>query len=422
MGSTTSEPKETGRELQDAGGLWPAADARPARADEDLHYGRAWHRYRFCYRSETPLRVLDAGCGTGHTSAWLAKLNPTARVLGVDPSLATLHLARRQTDAAGVGHAVSFLQHHLDEPIPNACGPFDFVVCRSTIGRAADPTRLLANLVQVLDPAGLLMIALPSRAGRQVARALQHAVDALATPGATSDVRLGLAREVYQALLPDHPIRTALDDSTPDALERRLAGCLDDRHDWTLGDAAAMIECAGLKFLYAATPWRWRPDRVFAPDSLPDHLRAGIDRLAPDRLSHLIDALDPTLLADEFQLYACPASYAPPLPSWLRTRLDDPATFDRLVPELTGLGRVETSGASSIPGGRVSYQTISGTPGELDRMSALLLSSVDGKATCGMIEETYSSRMRAGDDLAARQGRWIDLADAGLVVLRPQTA
>lgn len=395
----------------------------PERTDEGLHYGRAWHRYRYCYRRAEPLRVLDAGCGTGRSTVWAARLNPGARVLGVDVSVAALDFARERAERAGLAGAVTFRGHDLTEPLPADWGEFDFVVCRGVIGRAANPPRLLAALARALDPEGLLLVRLPSRAGRQVARALRQAVDALAAPGAGPDERLALARDLYRSLRPDHPVRAHTgrlpQAATTADLERLLIGYLDDRHDWTLDDAVAMLARAGLKFLYVNTPWRWRPDRVFEPEALPDRLREGVERLAPDRLGRVIEALDPALLDDEFQLYACPAGYTPPAPTWPATRLDDPAGFDRLVPEATGLAHVEAGAPWAASGGRVAYRTVSGTPGELDRISALLFAAVDGTSPCGAIERQLAARTRAGDDPATRQGRWIDLADAGLIRLRP---
>jgi SAM-dependent methyltransferase len=341
-------------------------------------------------------------------------------VLGVDVSAEAVDAAREQAEAAGFGGAVSFRVHDLTGPMPDDCGRFDFVVCRGVLGRTVDPHRVLTSLARALTPDGLLLVTLPSRAERLVARALRQAVESLAAAEAPFDERIGLAWDVYRSLRPDHPVRAHIDRlpqaSSPAGVDRLLAGYLNDGHDWTLDDATEMLARAGLAFLYAATPWRWQPDRVFACDALSDRLQDGIDRLAPDRLSRLIEALDPTLLDDEFQLYACPAGYTPPAPTWPATRLDDPATFARLVPETTGLARVE---ASTSPGGRVAYRTVSGLPGELDRMSALLFAAVDGSTSCGEIEKALASRTRAGDGLPLRQSRWIHMADAGLILLKP---
>jgi SAM-dependent methyltransferase len=424
MRATSDVPYEA---LTEPGGEPGFAGAGgPDRSDEGLHYGRAWHRYKYCYRRAEPLRVLVAGCGTGRAAVWAARLNPGARVLGVDASAAAMGFARERAETVGLGGAVAFRAHDLAGPWPAGWGRFDFVVCRGVLGRAADPPRLLAALAEALDPEGLLLVTLPSRAGRQAAYALRQAVAALSPPGAGPAERLGLAREIFHALRPDHPVRARVgrlpQPATTADVERLLAGYLDDRHEWTLDEAAGMLARAGLTLLYAATPWPWRPDRVFAPGALTDRLRSGVERLDPSHLGRLIEALDPTLLDDECQLYACPAAYTPPAPSWPATRLDDPAGFDRLVPELTGLALTDAAAIRAAPGRRIAYQTLSGTRGELDRLSGLLLADVDGTTPCGAIDRKFASRTRASDDLDARQSRWIGLADAGLILLRPPGA
>ena len=424
MRPTTDELDETRTEPDEATGNDRVNDPEPS--DDGLHYGRAWHRYRYCHRVARPLRVLDAGCGTGRSTLWAARLNPGARVLGTDVSTTVLNVASDRARSVGLDGPIRFRAHDLVEPLPDDWGRFDFVICRNVLGRGAVMTRRLAALAQALDPAGLIRITLPSRKRGRIARDLKRAVDALASPTASADDRLALAREVVQTLRADHPIRAHVGNgrraATTADLDRWLVGALDDQQDGNLEEAAALLERAGLTFLYAATPWRWEPDRVFAAEEWSGPLKSRIDRLAPDRLGRLIDALDPTLFDDEFALYACPTGYRPPLPTWPDTRLDDPATFDRLIPELTGLTRIDVRADAPNPSGRIAYQTITGVPGELDRMSGLLLSAIDGSSSCGAIEEQFLSRMRAGDDLSARQQRWIDLADAGLLLLRsPET-
>ncbi len=397
-----------------------AGDPEPI--DEGLHLGRAWHRYRYCYRSAGPIRILDVDCGEGRSSVHAARLNPGARVLGIDASAQSIALARHATALRNIAPALDFRTHDLIEPLPADLGRFEFVVCRGSLARSADPAALLANLAGALADDGLLLVTTPSRASLQISGAFRRAVAAILPPGAGDDERLEVGLELFQGLRHDHPIRvhaarTCPEANDPESAARIVAAFFADRHDWTLDEAAAMIDRAGLRFLYAATPWRWRPDRVFAPETPVGR----VERLAPDRLSLLIDALDPTLLDDSYSLYACQADYFPIVPDWPTTRLDDPEAFERLIPHRTGLAesqRFLPCGAQ----GRISYQTVSGTPGELDRWSHLLLTAVDGSSSCGAIERKLAPRARAGDDPRARQERWIDLADNGLVLLGPPDA
>ena len=407
--------------------------------DDNLHHGRSWHRYRYCFRRSEPLRVLDAGCGTGRSSVTAARLNPGATVLGVDVSAAAVGLAGERVRAAGLG-GLAFAVHDLTTLNPDDFGRFDFVICRHVLGHADDPARLLAALARCLDPRGLLLATFPSRKGRRAPRALRQVVDALAPVGAGLEERTRIGLEILQALRPDHPIlhrfaeiqaRTSVGHplpdpeaatggtARPDDLARLVLDALIDQHEWTLDEASALLTQVGLRLLYAATPWHWHPDRSFGP-TLPEPLHNRLDRIDPPQLSRLIDALDPATFDDDYPLYACLAGHEPEIPSWPRTRSAGPATFARLVPHLTGLARPDQAMlSSSAAQGRTLYRTVSGAIGEVDRVAVLRLAAIDGRSSCGDIDRKLASRTRAGDDTSVRQECWITLADSGLILLEP---
>ncbi|MEV6974544.1 class I SAM-dependent methyltransferase [Kitasatospora sp. NPDC093806] len=47
--------------------------------------------------------IVDVGCGTGSTALLLQRVEPRARIIGVDPDPAVLAAARRKTPATGTG-------------------------------------------------------------------------------------------------------------------------------------------------------------------------------------------------------------------------------------------------------------------------------------------------------------------------------
>jgi hypothetical protein len=65
------------------------------------------------------------------------------------------------------------------------------------------------------------------------------------------------------------------------------------------------------------------------------------------------------------------------------------------------------------------YRMASGASGEIDRLSNLMFNATDGRATCGEIDRKISPKTRASDPPSARQERWINLADEGLILLQP---
>ena len=325
---------------------------------------------------------------------------------------------------------VEFAAHDLDRPLPAAWGPFDFIVCRGVLGQAEAPDRILANLGRALDPRGLLHVTLPSRHGRQAARQLRRAVEALAGPEAGLEERARIAQTLFQALRPDHPIRqyeTGLQGNRVPSTERLIAAYLNEAEDdWTLAEAVALVERADLQFLFAASRWPWQAERVFVIPAVSQELKERVGGLAPRERALLIDALDPVLHLDEYRIFACPADFEPRVPGWPEERLARPEVFDRLIPHRTGLGDPATHGqvpertppsAAAAALGRVPYRTSTGAVGELDRRSDLVLRNTNGRRKCGEIDRMLAEATGVADPAEVCQDRWIGLADSGLVLL-----
>jgi len=93
--------------------------------------------------------ALDAACGTGRHTAYLASLGH--RVIGVDSSPEMLALAR---DKVPEGEFYEADLH--DVPLPD--DSVDLVVCAIALSHVADLGRALAGLVRVLRPSGHLVI------------------------------------------------------------------------------------------------------------------------------------------------------------------------------------------------------------------------------------------------------------------------
>jgi SAM-dependent methyltransferase len=93
--------------------------------------------------------ALDAACGTGRHSAYLASLGHT--VIGVDNSAAMLERAREKVPG-GEFHEADL--HEL--PLPDA--HVDLVICALALMHVPDIEPVLAELVRVLRPGGSLVI------------------------------------------------------------------------------------------------------------------------------------------------------------------------------------------------------------------------------------------------------------------------
>jgi SAM-dependent methyltransferase len=96
------------------------------------------------------LRVLDAGCGGGRTSAWLAEQG--AEVVGIDVSPELLRLARERVPSG------SFSLGDLAEPLPFEDGSFDLVVASLVMHYLRDWVPPLRELRRVLRAGGVVVL------------------------------------------------------------------------------------------------------------------------------------------------------------------------------------------------------------------------------------------------------------------------
>ena len=99
-------------------------------------------------------RVLDLGCGTGHSTLALAAR--AGRVVGLDLTDAMLGEARRLARERGTANA-SFERGDAEE-LPYADASFDVVTSRVSAHHYARPRRAVQEAARVLRPGGLLVV------------------------------------------------------------------------------------------------------------------------------------------------------------------------------------------------------------------------------------------------------------------------
>lgn len=114
---------------------------------------------------EIPLgvRVLEAGCGTGQLTNFLA-LSGSRSVFGTDICVSSLRLAKSFRDRCNVRNA-AFVQMDLFNPCfrPDI---FDVVICNGVLHHTGDPERGFKSLLRLVKPGGIVVIGLYNRLAR----------------------------------------------------------------------------------------------------------------------------------------------------------------------------------------------------------------------------------------------------------------
>ncbi len=101
-------------------------------------------------------RVLEAGCGVGAQTVTLAQNSPHAEITSVDISEASIALARRKAEKAGITNVV-FQQGDIFH-LPFKAESFDHVFVCFILEHLSNPIDALASLKKVIKPGGTITV------------------------------------------------------------------------------------------------------------------------------------------------------------------------------------------------------------------------------------------------------------------------
>ncbi len=104
-------------------------------------------------------RFLDAGCGVGGSSRYLALKHPEARGLGLTLSPVQARNGQRYNQEAGVGDRVEIRAQDVFSLDPAAEGTFDLVWSMESAEHMADKEALMELFLAMLRPGGQLIMA-----------------------------------------------------------------------------------------------------------------------------------------------------------------------------------------------------------------------------------------------------------------------
>jgi len=94
-------------------------------------------------------RALDAACGTGRHTAWLAAAGHATT--GIDASEAMLEVARERAPGADLN-----VGDLTDLPVED--GAFDFAICALALTHLQDPTAAISEIARAVRPGGRIVL------------------------------------------------------------------------------------------------------------------------------------------------------------------------------------------------------------------------------------------------------------------------
>ncbi len=287
-------------------------------------YNWRWHWtavHSFCTGrapASAQVRVLDAGCGTGVGTEYIAHLNPGADIVAIDLSDRALATARERCQRSGAP-PVDFRCLSIYD-VAQLPGQFDWINCVGVLHHMADPLRGLQALAEKLAPGGVIHIFVYAALGRWEIQVMQRAIALLQGDrrGDYADgVRVG--RDLFATLPPHNRLRRREEERW--SFENQRDANFADMYvhpqeiDYTLETLFELIDQSGLTFLGFSNPRQW--DLTALVGNSPDLMeRAGA--LGERERYQLVELLDPEITHFEFFLAK------PPL---VRTDWTDTATL-----------------------------------------------------------------------------------------------
>jgi SAM-dependent methyltransferase len=193
----------------------------------------------------TDLDILVAGCGTNQAAVF-AYTNPTARVVAIDVSQASLDHHRYLADK----YALKNLELHrlAIEDIALLGLDFDLIVSTGVLHHLVDPGAGMRALAERLRPEGVAAVMLYARYGRLGVEMMQSVFREL---GLRQDsASLSIVRAAVASLSADHPVRSYLKVAPDVAYD---AGLVDTflhgrERAYTIDECRDLVESAGLVF------------------------------------------------------------------------------------------------------------------------------------------------------------------------------
>ncbi|MEB3312941.1 MAG: class I SAM-dependent methyltransferase [Cyanobacteriota bacterium] len=248
------------------------------------------------------VRVLDAGCGTGVSTEYLAHLNPAATVLGIDLSGQALATATERCRRSQATNA-SFRRLSLYD-VDQLPGSFDWINCVGVLHHLPDPRAGLQALASKLAPGGVIHLFVYAAIGRWEISLMQQAI-ALVQGDRRGDYRDGVAvgRQLFASLPPENRLKQR--EQQRWSLENQRDECFADMYvhpqevDYTTDMLVDLIQASGLEFVGFSNPSVWRLDRLLGAD--PALLQRAEALPEWDRY-RLISLLDPEITHFEWFL------------------------------------------------------------------------------------------------------------------------
>lgn len=101
-------------------------------------------------------RVLEIGCGSGATLAWMKAQGLAGHTTGIELAPQMAEEAGKNVDCLIIGDAETLLDGVASDPV------YDLVLCLDVLEHLVDPWRVIEKISRALKPGGIVIASIPN--------------------------------------------------------------------------------------------------------------------------------------------------------------------------------------------------------------------------------------------------------------------
>ncbi len=217
-----------------------------------------------------PLRILDAGCGTGVSTNYLAHQNFGSEIIAVDISSEAIKIAKERIARSGATNKAKITLINRSFFDLKNYGEFDYINSFGVLHHLQNPQNGLKALELLLRPGGILHLFLYSEGGRWEIRRFRKAIECFDRLHHTIDVKF--ARDLLAGLPAGNRIKNAYQDRFSESIYSDIDFADIFLHPkemcFDINCLQQLISVTQLKFVGFCDTRRWSTERFLNGNTL----------------------------------------------------------------------------------------------------------------------------------------------------------
>ena len=242
--------------------------------------------------------ILDAGCGTGLSTLYLAAQNPQAKIIAVDVSSEALLLAKDRFAKSGLEGRVDVSFENIDFFSLNTLLKFNFINSVGVLPHVSEQSLAIKFLGSLLKDSGIINLVVYAENGRREVNSIKKILQLFGLENNLQD--LHKARKIIEDLPNDNFLKVDYKNRDDETImsNSQFADIYMHPFENTLkvNQLFELIDASGLHFLSFYDNLKWDVNRFFSGNLLD-----AAYQLPFEKQCQLVEELDPSI--DYFRLF-----------------------------------------------------------------------------------------------------------------------